>query len=295
MNMTKVEQLLADGHADAQFSRGFEHGFNGSRRDPWETEIWAAFRARAGYKATASKILTSAAAQHKLGMSDIETVGLMLTPERGIMRPEFDDLRQAYGLEGAFNLCPWASTGCASACLTFSGQSGMPAAQYAQGVRTLFMLSHPGAFFYLIGWELGSLARRKGEVAFRFNTTSDIRIERILVTGMDYARAHGVHWYDYTKAPAHQRPEGAGYDLTRSASERHTEGDIRELVASGERVAVPFFYGKDEAFPETWLGMPVIDGDTSDYRPQDRKGAVLALRVKGHKGARDESGFIRNF
>ena len=291
--MTRVERRVADGFGDA-FAEGLTMGFTGRRRNVEPAEAWAAFREAAGFKRSAAAILTSAASQHKLSMSEQFTVGLMLTPERGIMRDEFAALREAYGLDGVWNLCPMASMGCAAACLSFSGQSGMPAQQFAQGVRTLFMLHDPASFGYLIGFELGKAAAKHGRVAVRLNTVSDIRWELVAPDMIGLARECGIEMYDYTKWSAEQRPESADYDLTRSASERHSVADIVDLVQRGERVAVPFFAGKDEAFPSTWQGVPVIDGDTSDYRPADRKGAVLALRVKGHKGKRDDSGFIRN-
>ena len=292
-SLTRVERQLQP-HS-AAFADGMNCGYFGLPKWSAAASSWADFREAAGYKRSAVKILTSAASQHKLSMSEQTTVGLMLTPERGIMRTEFDDLRAAYGLDGAWNLCPMASRGCAAACLSFSGQSGMPAQQFAQGVRTLFMLHDPQSFLWLIGFELGRLSAKHGSVAVRLNTVSDIRWELVMPEQMKVAEdLFHVTFYDYTKWSSEQRPERPGYDLTRSASERHSVADIQDLVRSGERVAVPFFAGKDEAFPEEWQGLPVIDGDTSDYRPADRKGAVLALRVKGHKGKRDDSGFIRN-
>ena len=291
--MTRVERVLIESRSGEAFLEGLALGYLGRRKPASAAARWADFREAAGYRNSAVNILTSAASQHKLSMSDEITVGLMLTPERGIMRDEFADLRAAYGLGGAWNLCAMASDGCAAACLSFSGQSGMPAQQFAQGVRTLFMLSHPCEFMALIGFELGRLSAKHGGIAVRLNTVSDIRFEHVI--DMDLAREqYGVRFYDYTKWNASQRPERPGYDLTRSASERHSVADIQDLVHSGERVAVPFFAGKGEPFPSTWQGLPVIDGDTSDYRPSDPKAVVLGLRVKGHKGKRDDSGFIRN-
>ena len=291
--MTRVERRVAEGFGDA-FAEGLTMGFTGRRRNVEPAEAWAAFREAAGFKRERRDILTDAASQHKLSMSAEKTVGLMLSPERGVMDEKFAALREAYGLDGPWNLCPMASGGCAAACLRFSGRAGMSTAMFAQGVRTLFMLHDPASFGYLIGFELGRLAAKHGSVACRLNTISDIRWELVAPDMIGLARECGIVMYDYTKWSSVQRPESADYDLTRSASERHSVADIVDLVRSGERVAVPFFAGKNDAFPSTWQGLPVIDGDTSDYRPADRKGAVLALRVKGHKGMRDESGFIRN-
>ena len=294
MQSTRVERELISGGFSRGFTRGLREGYDTRTRSRCKSarDAWAGFREGAGYARNASNILTDGASQHKLAKNDTRTVGLMLTPERGIMREDLRALRDLAGLDGAWNLCPWASRGCAAACLTFSGQSGMPDQQYAQAVRTVFMLAHPEEFGYLIGWQLGTLAQR-GPVAVRLNTTSDIRFELVSPDGMALGREYGVTFYDYTKAPESVRPEGAGYDLTRSASERDTVEDIRELVRAGERVAVPVFARPEDDLPDTWQGLPVIDGDLSDYRPGDPKGHVLLLRVKGHLGARDASGFIR--
>jgi hypothetical protein len=294
MKSTRVERQLITGGFSRGFTRGLREGFDPRTRCrcAGARDAWAGFRERAGYARSARDILTDGASQHKLAKNETRTVGLMLTPERGIMRPELEQLRAAAGLDGAWNLCPWASRGCAGACLSHSGQSGMPDQQYAQAVRTVFMLSHPEEFGYLIGWQLGTLARG-GPVAVRLNTTSDIRFELVSPDGMALGREYGVTFYDYTKAPESVRPEGAGYDLTRSASERDSLDDIRALVESGERVAVPVFARPEDVLPDAWHGLPVIDGDLSDYRPSDPKGHVLLLRVKGHLGARDTSGFIR--
>ena len=214
--MTRVERVLIESRSGEAFLEGLALGYLGRRKPASAAARWADFREAAGYRNSAANILTSAASQHKLSMSDEITVGLMLTPERGIMRDEFADLRAAYGLGGAWNLCAMASDGCAAACLSFSGQSGMPAQQFAQGVRTLFMLSHPCEFMALIGFELGRLSAKHGGIAVRLNTVSDIRFEHVI--DMDLAREHTASGSTTTPNGTSQRPERPGYDLTRSSS-----------------------------------------------------------------------------
>ena len=42
---------------------------------------------------------------------------------------------------------------------------------------------------------------------------------------------------------------------------------------------------------ETFLGLTVVDGDNTDIRHLDPKGAVVALYAKG-KARNDQSGFV---
>jgi hypothetical protein len=46
------------------------------------------------------------------------------------------------------------------------------------------------------------------------------------------------------------------------------------------------------AFPQTWNGFPVIDGDAHDLRHLDPRGCVVALSPKGTRAKRDASGFV---
>jgi hypothetical protein len=37
---------------------------------------------------------------------------------------------------------------------------------------------------------------------------------------------------------------------------------------------------KGRALPTSWNGYKVVDGDISDYRPDDEKGVIVGLRFK---------------
>jgi hypothetical protein len=71
-----------------------------------------------------------------------------------LWRQALAEIRAAFELTGAYNLCPRASSGCISACLVFSGQSGMPAAQRGQAARTAFLLARPYECGLIIGAEI---------------------------------------------------------------------------------------------------------------------------------------------
>jgi hypothetical protein len=258
-------------------------------------QVWADLRKSVGY-ASSADLLTSGAAQQKLSKNLIASFGLMLTPERGLMRDELSDVRRAFGLTGAFNLCPRASKGCAAACLVFSGQSGMPAAQRAQAVRTAFILSMPAAAGLLIGSEIRRAIKRHGQINLRLNTTSDIRWEIVSADMVQALADAGVLMYDYTAWAPADREASSDYSLTYSAKEpSHTSDEyLAEILEDGGTVAMPFTTARGEALPATWQGFTVIDGDKSDERRNDPAGVVVGLRAKGYKWKRDNSaGFIR--
>lgn len=286
---TRVESMLIDkGFGDAVIA-GLE-GFNvrGAR------SVQAAARRALGYAGSAA-MLTSGASQQKLGKNKLPSFGLMLTPERGMMADSLRDVREAFGLRGPINLCPMASKGCAAACLSRSGQSGMPMPQRAQAVRTAFLLAHPVEAGLIIGAEIRTALRRHGRINLRLNTTSDIRWE--MFPGLvDKLSSAGVLMYDYTAWAPSDRDESSAYALTYSAKEpSHTTDEYLEgILSAGGNVAMPFTTARGEELPKAWNGFRVIDGDKSDERRNDPRGVVVGLRAKGHEWRRDNSaGFIR--
>ena len=290
---TRVESILSD----ADFGSSVLAGLNGSDDVRHARRVWSDLRATVGYQRASARLLTSGASQHKFGKNSLPSFGLMLTPERGLMSPALQDVRRAFGLTGAFNVCPMASKGCAAACLSRSGQSGMPTPQRAQSVRTAFLLSHPSEAGLLIGSELRLALRKSDQVNLRLNTTSDIRWELVspeMVSGLSQA---GVLLYDYTAWSPTDRTESSSYSLTYSAKETaHTTDEyLIGILSAGRNVAVPFDTKKGQSLPESWHGFPVIDGDKSDERRNDPLGVVVGLRAKGYEWKHDNSaGFIRS-
>jgi len=292
---TRVESILID----AGFGNAVEIGLRGDAFGlaavRLARELWAELRETVGYRKASANLLTSGASQQKLGKNKLPSYGLMLTPERGLMAESLRDVRQAFGLTGAFNLCPMASKGCAAACLSRSGQSGMPAQQRAQAVRTAFILSNPAAAGLIIGAEIRN-ALRQGKINLRLNTTSDIRWELVAPDMVQALADAGVLMYDYTAWSPLDRTETWQYNLTYSATETaHTSDEyLTGILERGGNVAMPFTTARGEALPVTWQGFTVIDGDKSDERRNDPRGVVVGLRAKGHEWKRDNSaGFIR--
>jgi hypothetical protein len=259
----------------------------------------AELRSRVGYARKPAAILTSGAAQYKLSKNTLPSFGMMLIPERGIMAPALADIRAAFELSGGFNICPLASLGCAAACLSRSGQSGMPAQQRSQAVRTAFLLARPREAGLIIGAEIRAALKRYGRINLRLNTTSDIRWELVAPAMVAALAAAGVVLYDYTAWRPADRAPSADYSLTYSAKEpAHTpDSDLVAILATGGTVAMPFDTPRGKPLPETWRGFAVIDGDESDERRNDPAGVVVGLRAKGHEWKRpggNDAGFIRS-
>lgn len=289
--LTRVERTLRDGG----FALGVIAGLNGASAAVSRL-VQADYRSRVGYKASPAAILTSGAAQSKLGKNKLPSYGLMLTPERGLMAASLADVRTAFRLTGAWNVCPMASKGCALACLSRSGQSGMPSQQRAQAVRTAFLLAEPQHAGIIVGAEIRN-ALRKGSINLRLNTTSDIRWELISPALIAELTAAGVNLYDYTAWRPADREVSAAYSLTYSAKEPAHTSDyyLQSLLRSGENVAMPFTTARGQALPVEWHGFKVIDGDVSDERRLDPAGVVVGLRAKGHEWKKDNTaGFIRS-
>ncbi len=190
--------------------------------------------------------------------------------------------------------CPWRSKGCTAACLFTAGRGAMRNVRDGRLRKTKLLQERPRDFFALLRNDVEALvrkAKREGKrAAIRLNGTSDVVWEEY-TEFWDLTRDFPeVRWYDYTKAPHSERPTDllpANYDLTYSRKETDTVADVRREIAEGRRVAVVF---RDE-LPETWQGVPVVNGDETDLRFLDPPGVIVGLVAKG-RAKRDETGFV---
>lgn len=202
------------------------------------------------------------------------------------------------------NLCANAViAGCVKACLFTAGRGAMSNVMLSRLRKTLYFNQYRDQFMAQLDKELKlerNKAKRKGyKLIVRLNGTSDIRFENIPVAG--YAGRNimqafpDIQFYDYTKL-ANRRNVPANYDLTFSYSGVEAyQPFVAKAVANGERIAVVF---RNRAIVETmlangdtFLGLPVVDGDDTDIRHLDAKGVVVALYAKG-KARKDQSGFV---
>lgn len=200
------------------------------------------------------------------------------------------------------NLCANAViAGCVKPCLFTAGRGAMSNVMLSRLRKTLYFNQYRDLFMNQLHNELireRAKAKRKGyKLIVRLNGTSDIRWENIAVSG--YANIMqalpDIQYYDYSKL-ANRRNIPANYDITFSYSGVPDYAPyVAKAVANGERIAVVF---RDRAIVErmlangeTFLGLPVIDGDNSDIRHIEPKGVIVALYAKG-KARRDQSGFV---
>ena len=203
-----------------------------------------------------------------------------------------------------FEVCPMRSEGCTAACLHTAGNPAyMKNKNEARIKRTKAFFTHREAFMNLLVLEIAKMLKSANDqnldLAIRLNGTSDIRWESMRFDVWDWVaeraeKRKGVcdttildlfrelQFYDYTKI--HNRKNvPSNYHLTFSLNETN-----REFATKQDRNIAVVFKGK---LPDEYLGRPVIDGDEHDYRPNDPKGVVVGLKVKG-KGREDETGFV---
>lgn len=202
-------------------------------------------------------------------------------------------------VSGFGNTCPRASEGCKAACLNTSGHGGMfveggtNAVQEARKRRTELFFTNRDMFMSVLAFDIQLAqeeARRMGlKLAVRLNGTSDLSWEKYRVPGTKshiFSMFPDVQFYDYTKVLGRKVSDISNYHLTFSRSESNA-ADVARAISSGMNVACVFKGG----LPESWQGLPVINGDIHDLRFLDPAGVIVGLKPKG-RGRKDSSGFV---
>jgi hypothetical protein len=186
--------------------------------------------------------------------------------------------------------CPHRSAGCEAACLDESGMGIFPNVQEARLAKSRFFIDQRNTFLAQFNREIHNAERwsRKKEipVAVRPNVLSDLPWHTLI----DMEKFSTIQFYDYTPNLERMMQFLRGelpknYHLTFSRKENN-QHKVHAVLAAGGNVAVAF-----NRLPETYLGLPVIDGDQSDLRFLDPKGVIVGLKAKG-KGKHDTSGFV---
>ena len=196
------------------------------------------------------------------------------------------------------NVCPFATKGCAAACLNSAGRGKFSNVQLARRRKTNLFFQDPQSFTQQLAMDLAKInnkALKENKTIFvRLNGTSDINFEKLLnrYLNISFAQFAGLKFYDYTKdknkaLEYSTNEKREKYRITYSRSEKDTEKDIQNLLNNGVNVAAVF--SKD--LPDTYLGYPVINGDETDLRFNDQLGVIVGLKAKG-AGKKDTSGFV---
>lgn len=196
--------------------------------------------------------------------------------------------------ESGYEVCPMASKGCRKACLNKAGMGAFSNVQAARIAKTKWYFEDRPAFMAQLVTEVRAFIRKAIKLGLipvvRLNGTSDIPWERVPVEGQPNIMSlfPTVQFYDYTKR-SNRRDLPANYHLTFSLAE---DNDSRASAAArnGANIAVVF---RNDKFPATYMGMPVVDGDADDLRFLDGRGVVVGLKAKG-PAKKDISGFVRD-
>jgi len=196
------------------------------------------------------------------------------------------------------NVCPFATNGCAKACLNSAGRGKFSNVQKARRRKTNLFFQDPQKFTQDLAIDLAKInnkAVKENKTIFvRLNGTSDINFEKLLnrYLNINFAQFVGLKFYDYTKdknkaLEYSTNEKREKYRITYSRSENDSERDIQNLLTNGVNVAIVFA----KNLPGEYLGFPVINGDLTDLRFNDQLGVIIGLKAKG-EGKKDTSGFV---
>lgn len=194
------------------------------------------------------------------------------------------------------NVCAMAMMAqCIDACLNTAGRGAMTGVQMSRLRKTLFWMQYQSEAIAMIKAEIALFQARSIKQGFtllvRLNGTSDIRFENY---GIMQAFPT-VQFYDYTKLH-NRKGTPVNYDLTYSYSGIAAyQPYVQQAVSNGMRIAA--VYRKRStveamiASNDSFLGLPIVDGDDTDIRHLDPRHSVVALYAKG-KAKHDHSGFV---
>lgn len=235
--------------------------------------LWAAVRAQYGFVPNGGDTdLLAEGANVKIAKNKVRTWTLTLIPA---------------DLSGKWNVCTWATRQCREACVMWTAGRQYHSVRQGRLARTAFLAEHPAAFLAILTDEVRRREAAGVPFGLRLNVASDLRWENIAPWLFDGAN---VRAYDYTKAPSRTTP--ANYKITYSHSERWDDARVLATVAAGHNVAMVFDVPKHN-LPATYLGIPVIDGDLTDYRYGDPSGVIVGLAAKGAaKGTGADGAFV---
>ena len=215
-------------------------------------------------------LLTAGTASPKLAKTTDETAGFASVI-----------LHLAPHVASGRNVCPWAAS-CAAVCLNTAGRGRMDSVQRARIRRTRMLHDDAATFHATLADDLRrfvNACERQGYApAARLNGTSDLPVWRWPAFA-DYVDE--VAFYDYTKRPPALWPDVPNYHRTYSHDPGNDPAHTRAALDAGHNVAVVFDCKKSDPLPDTWQGVPVIDGRTHDFRFTDPAGVVVGLSALG--------------
>jgi len=207
-----------------------------------------------------------------------------------------------------YETCAKRTAGCTAACLNLAGRGGMfkrgettNVIQEARIRKTKMFFEDRITFMTLLVKDIELAIKQSQRMnlipVFRLNGTSDLAFEKYEVVRNGqlfrniFTAFPEVQFYDYTKILGRKIVDIANYHLTFSAADGN-DADVAKAITQGYNVATVFGIKKTLPMPETYMGMPVFNGDESDLRFLDPKGVVVGLYAKG-KAKKDTTGFVK--
>ena len=192
----------------------------------------------------------------------------------------------APSLNSGYETCAGKSEGCSAACLFTAGRGAMNSVQQARIRKTKLFFEDNEKYINYLEEDL-SLLDKYGKdnnmsVYVRLNGTSDLDFISLNI----FDKYNDLKFYDYTKIKERlslDLPDN--YRLTYSKDERTTEEEVLEIINLAN-VAVVF-----DNIPETYLGLPVFEGDLTDLRYEDPLKHIIGLKAKA-RAKQDTSGFV---
>jgi len=197
-----------------------------------------------------------------------------------------------------YNVCPWSTDGCRTACVAYAGLSIVWASIHAARVRkTRWFFQERQAFVSRLNREITNKNRwcaRNDTIGYmRLNVYSDIGWENMV----DLNRSN-IRFYDYTKSLKRAWAQlcDSCYRLCYSYNESSNPAEVRKFLEAGGTIAMVRadikYVNKNNKgpIPATvtidGVEFPTFDADEQDNRFLDPKGAVGILRLKGDKEMR---------
>ena len=184
-----------------------------------------------------------------------------------------------------YEVCPMRTAECTSLCLNESGRGVYSGVQKARIKKTKLFYEEREFF---VRWVISEItqfrqtAKKRGmSFCVRLNNTSDLSPEIMYINDNGIKRNlleifPDVQFYDYTKVENRIKllNKYPNYDLTFSYSGENLP-QCKEMLSNGIRVAIVF-----KTVPDSFMGIPVINGDKYDFRFIDEPNVIVGLKFK---------------
>ena len=197
--------------------------------------------------------------------------------------------------------CPGATPECTRICFGLFGTYAWKSSKEKQIRNSNLLKSNPEFFIASIAYEINQIVEKHGSnIAIRLNAISDYDFASVSYTSFDgehykniFEQFPTVQFYGYTKVFSKFTDSLSipNLYLTFSFSARNWS-DCKKVLTLGGCVAIPF--AEDFNPGSHFEGYPVINGELSDERFNDKPGSVVALSIKANQQNKDSAMIVRS-